>query len=208
MLAEDFASDTLRVADHDVADQPDLAKFSAPLSPTLTAELDGAGESLRVPADAILLAALGRTIARTIGDGVVAVDLAGQSRSVPLACCTARTTSATDMLAAVRRTLAAVHGEPHTTARRPSEICFSYGETVPGSGHALELLAYRSGGLMQLDWWYDNHRFYAYTVEEFTEQFPLALIELTSEGMPQSDTRRRERRRRRSGFAAVIRIDI
>ena len=41
---------------------------------------------------------------------------------------------------------------------------------------------------MQLDWWYDTRSFDAYTVEEFTEQLPLALIELTSEAMPQPHT--------------------
>ena len=37
---------------------------------------------LRLPLDEILLAALGRTIAQTVGDGVVAVDLGGPGRSV------------------------------------------------------------------------------------------------------------------------------
>src|SRR4051794_3369293 len=38
------------------------------------------------------------------------------------------------------------------------------------------------------DWWYDTRSFDAYTVEELTEQLPIALIELTSEAMPQPHT--------------------
>ena len=33
-----------------------------------------------------------------------------------------------------------------------------------------------------VDWWYDTRSFDAATVDELAEQFPLALIELTSEG--------------------------
>ena len=40
---------------------------------------------------------------------------------------------------------------------------------------------HRADGLVQLDWWYDTRSFDAYTVEELAEQFPLALIEMTSE---------------------------
>ncbi|OOK83899.1 phthiocerol synthesis polyketide synthase type I PpsE domain protein [Mycobacterium kansasii] len=31
-------------------------------------------------------------------------------------------------------------------------------ETIPGLGHAIELRAYRSGGSLHLDWWYDTRR--------------------------------------------------
>jgi phthiocerol/phenolphthiocerol synthesis type-I polyketide synthase E len=57
-------------------------------------------------------------------------------------------------------------------------------ETVPGLGHALQLRAYRTGDVLQLDWWYDSRRLDRVTVEELAEQFPLALIELTSEAIP------------------------
>ena len=43
---------------------------------------------------------------------------------------------------------------------------------------------YRTTDLLHLDWWYDTRRFYPSTVEELTEQFPLALIELTSDAIP------------------------
>ena len=35
---------------------------------------------------------------------------------------------------------------------------------------------------MHLDWWYDIRSFDRSTVEELAGQFPLALIELTSDG--------------------------
>lgn len=30
-------------------------------------------------------------------------------------------------------------------------------ETVPGLGHPLELRAYRHGGVIHVDWWYDEY---------------------------------------------------
>jgi hypothetical protein len=54
-------------------------------------------------------------------------------------------------------------------------------ETPPGLGYALELRAYRVDGQLHLDWWYDSARFDPYTIEELTEQFPLALFEMTSD---------------------------
>ena len=77
---------------------------------------------------------------------------------------------------------------PKLAAQPPSEIFFSYLGTEPGLRHALELRAYRADDLVQLDWWYDTRSFDSYTVEELAEQLPLALIELTSEAMPQPHT--------------------
>ena len=180
-------------------------------------EVDEAQRSLRLATDEILLAALGRTIARTIGDGVVAVDLAGHGRlvlkpdvdlhrtvgwfttiyPVPLACTNSENPSAKEMLDGVHRTLDAVphYGIGHgllryvyaPTARQLAaqsqpDIFFSYvgtipelpsgeaavqfdmdpampvRETLPGLGHPIELRAYRSSGLLHLDWWYDTRR--------------------------------------------------
>ena len=124
---------TLRVANQDVTAPPhadDLSRLSSSLTSALTSEVDEAQRSLRLATDEILLAALGRTIARTIGDGVVAVDLAGHGRlvlkpdvdlhrtvgwfttiyPVPLACTNSENLSATEMLDGVHRTLDAV---PH-----------------------------------------------------------------------------------------------
>ncbi|MBV8930598.1 MAG: hypothetical protein JO152_15865 [Mycobacteriaceae bacterium] len=189
-----------------------MKRLCAPLSSVLTAELDGAQHYLGVPTEEILLAALGRTIARTIGEGVVAVDVAGHGRSVgwfstsypvPVTCVCAEKLSATQMLGDVHRTLSALP-QPRPayvtpTQAKPSDIYFSYTPTTaepserhveadpPILGHALELRVYRAAGLLHMDWWYDIRKFTDSTVEEFTEQFPLALIELTSEAYPPAD---------------------
>lgn len=191
MLIADFASSPLRIADHETIDAPeaaDLAKVSAPFDSTLTGELDGAQWYLGLGGEEILLAALGLAIARTIGEGVVLVDVAGHSGAVPLSCTSAGLATATETLGAVHRTLSAGPAAPKIAAQPPSEIFFSYLGTEPGLRHALELRAYRADDLVQLDWWYDTRSFDAYTVEELAEQLPLALIELTSEASPQPHT--------------------
>ncbi len=191
MLIAEFASSPLRIADHETVDAPqagDLTKISAPLNSTLTGELDGAQWYLELTGEEILLAALGLAIARTIGEGVVPVDVAGHSGSVLLSCTSAGLATATEALGAVHRHLSAGSIAPKLAAQPPSEIFFSYLDTEPGLRHPLELRAYRADGLVQLDWWYDTRSFDAYTVEELTEQLPLALIELTSEAMPQPHT--------------------
>ena len=60
----------------------DLVRLSSTLTVSETSEIDDARRRLRLPIDEILLAALGRTIAATVGDGAVAVDLGGRGRSV------------------------------------------------------------------------------------------------------------------------------
>jgi hypothetical protein len=190
-MSKNTATANVRVVDHDVAEPPrpdDLAKLSAPLTATLTAELDEAGRYLEASTHELILGALGRTIARTIGTGAVAVDLVGGG-AVQVDCTTVRQASATKALRAVHRTLAA--GPRRGSAR--SDILFScidvepqppYWQTLPSGGHPLELRVYRGGGVLQMDWWYDTRWLDPYTVEELTEQFPLALIELTSEAAP------------------------
>src|SRR5215217_1556554 len=79
------ANATLRVASSEVSEPPradDLKRFSTTLSVLETTEIDDVRRRLRLPIDEILLAALGRTIAGTVGDGGVAVDLGGSGRSV------------------------------------------------------------------------------------------------------------------------------
>ena len=195
------AKATLRMADHDIGatGRPEKpVRLSTRLASELTAELDWAQQSLGLAADEILLAALGRAIARTIDDGVVAVDIGRDGRSVSqpvyLTCATVQQSSATEMLRATHCTIAALrhHGFEHgvLATEVPSETFFNFVGTVPeppfgeGLGHALEIRIYRTGGLWHLDWWYDARRFYRVTVEELAEQFPLALIELTSEAIP------------------------
>ncbi len=193
--ADNLTMPTLRVVDHDIAEgtSPVLDILSTLPSDEVTAEVDGATEWLGLAADEILLAALGRTVARTIGEGVVAVDVTGERRwllhAIPLLCATAQQASATEMLGNVHRMLSAV---PAHAASLPSEIFLNYigtlpdgttpmYETPPGLGYALELRVYRTDGLLHLDWWYDTTRFDRYTVEELTEQFPFALFEMTSD---------------------------
>jgi hypothetical protein len=186
---------TLRVVDHDIAEgtSPVLDKVSMLPSEEVTAEVDGATEWLGVATDEILLAALGRAIGRTIGEGVVAVDVTGDRRwllhAIPLLCATAQQAGPTELLGHVHRMFGVV---PAPSATMSSEVFLNYigtlpdgttpmYETPPGLGYALELRVYRSDGLLHLDWWYDTVRFDRYTIEELTEQFPLALFEMTSD---------------------------
>ena len=130
---ENAGRTTLRLGSQEITDPPhaaDLAKIPSELSSEQTADLDEAQRQARVPADEILLAALGRTIAHTVGEGVVAVDLAGHGRlvlkpdvdlhrtvgwfttvyPVPVNCVTSGNASATETLDDIHRTLDAV---PH-----------------------------------------------------------------------------------------------
>jgi hypothetical protein len=197
----ELAAATIHVVDYDTADTTrpaDMVRLPTPDTEELTAELDGATEWLGVASDEILLAALARTIAKTLGDGVVPVDVASERGcmldGVPLQCATARQAGATDVLRGVHRTLASAS---ESAAGGMSEVYFNYlgevpeesvpvpvQETPPGLGHALEVRVYRAEGRVHVDWWYDTSRFEAYTVEELTEQFPLALYEMTSDALP------------------------
>jgi phthiocerol/phenolphthiocerol synthesis type-I polyketide synthase E len=81
---ETAAKATLRMAGQ-VSQPPavdDLVRLSSTLTVAETTEIDDARRRLRAPIEEILLAALGRTIAATVGDGAVAVDLGGPGRSV------------------------------------------------------------------------------------------------------------------------------
>jgi phthiocerol/phenolphthiocerol synthesis type-I polyketide synthase E len=75
----------LQVARQDITDPPrvtDLARLPSALTVAQTTEIDDASRRLRVPLEEILLAALSRTIATTIGEATISVDLAGPGRSV------------------------------------------------------------------------------------------------------------------------------
>ncbi|KUI34031.1 hypothetical protein AU197_05285 [Mycobacterium sp. IS-1590] len=194
----DFATATVRITDYDAdaVTSASMIKVSTPASDELTAELDGATEWLGLPADEILIAALSRTIARTLGEGMVRVDIASERGSlldaVPLVCVAGQHASATEVLASVHQTLAAA--SEREVAASP-EVYFNYigelptdtvpvQETPPGLGHALEVRVYRADGDVRVDWWYDTSRFEPYTIEELSEQFPLALVEMTSDALP------------------------
>ena len=181
----------VRVADHDAAGTPghdEIVRFAAPLDTVLTAEFDGALSSLRTTADVLLLAALGRAVERTLGAGVVSVGIADGNfagSAVALRCVSARETHATAALLEADRTLAlsSVHDAESVPV---SEIVLSPAGTAAlglDADRALQVSAYRQDGVLQLDWCYDSRRFDAYTIVELAEQFPLALIELTSEAI-------------------------
>jgi hypothetical protein len=183
---------TVRVTDHEIAGRPrpgNLAKLSVPLTSVLTDEVDEVQRSIGVTTEEILLAAFARTVARTIGTGVVAVDFTDHTDTtaqLELQCSTAGNTHADEMLAAVQRALGTARG---SSTRAPAEVLISYLGSAPELAcfdHALEIRIYRDGGVLHLDWRYDSRQFASYTVEELTEQFPLALIELTSEATPLS----------------------
>ena len=187
--ARDIAA-TLALTDYDVDGVPagsDLARLTLELTPVLSAERDGAAAHLGVLNGTILIAALGRAIARTIGRGVLAVDVDGHI--IALDCVTPGDLDATELLAHVCSALGA------STVRQPgqelAELSFrcvgAVTPTVPLAGHALEVRAYRRNGLVQLDLWFDTRRFEEYTIAELIEQFPNALIEVCSEAVPNVD---------------------
>lgn len=60
-------------------------------------------------------------------------------------------------------------------------------DKIPGLGHAIELRAYRHGGALHLDWWYDTRRLQRTTVEALMEYFPVALTELMTSASTSSD---------------------
>jgi len=119
------------------------------------------------------------------------VTVSGVTTVAPirLCCATDRELDADGLLADVRRALTV----PAHTTPGPAEVVFSFLGMPPDSspgplqvidGPALGVLAYRSGCVMQMDWWYDSRRLDLCTVEELAAQFRLGLIGLTSEASP------------------------
>ena len=243
------AKATVRVAsletDAEIAGKPgadELTRLAIALNHEQTSQVDNARRILQTSTEEILLAALARILAITVGDGVAAVDLAGAGRSVlrpevdlrrtvgwfstiyPIAlpCMDLSGASAVQLLAEVSRTVKAVphHGIGYGLLRYlhaptagllgatpTSEIFVSYlgmipewqerdapvqfdsdteltvRETLPGLGHPLELRAFRHGGVLHVDWWYDRRRVRSGTVEALAEQFPATLIALIDEAV-------------------------
>jgi hypothetical protein len=176
----------LDVFDHPSTDTlpTHLEKLSISPSSELTEELDSAAEWLGVQAEEILLAALGRTLGRTRGEGTVTVDVTGGHRwlshPVTLICAADHPMGPTEMLQGAHSALAVAPGRANAQAELLLNVAITGLIDAP-AGRALELRAQRVNGLLQLDWWYDATRFDAYSVEEMAEQFPLALIEITSD---------------------------
>lgn len=242
---DNAAKVTLRVADPAIVGSPgatDLTRVAMVLTPEQTSQLDNARRLLQSTTDEILLTALARALAITVGDGVAAIDLAGAGRSVlrpevdlrrtigwfstiyPIAlpCVNNSGASAAQLLEEVSRTVKAVphHGIGHGLLRylhaptaavlaagAPSDVFFTYlgmipewqgsdapvqfdsdtelavRSTLPGLGHPLELRAYRHGGVLHVDWWYDGRRVSGGTVEALAQQFPATLIGLIDEAI-------------------------
>ncbi|MCV7379888.1 polyketide synthase [Mycobacterium alsense] len=82
---ENSTRSTLRLGDPEVSDRPhfsDLARLPSALTVDQTAEIDDARRRLGVSMEEILLATLGRTMAQTVGEGLISVDLEGTGRTV------------------------------------------------------------------------------------------------------------------------------
>lgn len=130
---DNAAKATLRVAEAQSDGPPgpeDLTRVATALTLEQTSLVDNARRLLQTSTDEIVLAALARVIATSVGEGVIAVDLAGAGRSVlrpeldfrrtvgwfstiypiPLACVDSAGASATQLLDEVSQTFTAV---PH-----------------------------------------------------------------------------------------------
>ncbi|BCI53464.1 phthiocerol/phenolphthiocerol synthesis polyketide synthase type I PpsE [Mycolicibacterium litorale] len=124
---------TMHLADAEVVDPPgvsDLARLPLTLTADQTTEIDHARMRYQYTVEEILLGALSRTVAHTLGEGVVSIDVAGDGRSVlkpdvdprrtvggfstvypvPLACANPETVGAVENLQNVHATLT---GVPH-----------------------------------------------------------------------------------------------
>ncbi|MDV3124743.1 hypothetical protein M1247_07455 [Mycobacterium sp. 21AC1] len=165
----------------------DIARLSSKLDDVLAAELAGAQEAMGATAEEILLAALARSVARTMGNGVLTVDVDNtpdnEGFRVGLRCDSRRDLSGPELLAATRD---AVDARGHVECPR-ADVRFSYQKSAArpaeDGAHPLSLYAYTDAGPVagiRLDWTFDARSFDWNTVEELSEQFPLALIEVTS----------------------------
>ncbi|BBX16728.1 hypothetical protein CRI77_02940 [Mycolicibacterium duvalii] len=151
-------------------------------SSELIVELDAAAEWLGVQPEEILLAALGRVFGRTRGDGAVSVDVTGGQRwlhhPVSLLCAAAVPMGPTELLQGAHAALSDAPG----VAGPQSEVLLEVGPAAnQAASHALTVHVHRVGDALQADWSYDTTRLDRYSVEEMAEQFPLALIEITSD---------------------------
>lgn len=187
-----YPSSNVRVVDDEIpgpARPGDVVRLSVPLSREITAELDGAVETAGFGIEELLLAALGRAIARTIGVGIVTVSGLTTVQPIRLCCAIESGLDANAMLADVQRALTPARH----AANLPADVVFSYlglppepslGAVQITDGPALGVLAYRGDEVLQMDWWYDARRLDRCTVEELAAQFRLGLIGLTSEATP------------------------
>lgn len=246
---DNSAKPTLRLADSAPLSPPraeDLVRVGTALDLEDTSAFDNARRVLRVGVEELLLAGLARAISARVGDGVVAVELAGDGRSVlkpdvdlrrtvgwfstvyPIAlpCVAHSGASAAQLIDEVSHTVAAVphHGIGHgllrylhaptavkLAAADTADIFVSYlgmvahvpptdtavqfdrdtelgvRETLPGLGHPIELRAYRAGGVLHVDWWYDGRRVAGELIGGLVDGFPAALSELIAAASADDD---------------------
>jgi phthiocerol/phenolphthiocerol synthesis type-I polyketide synthase E len=60
-------------------------------------------------------------------------------------------------------------------------------DAIPGLGHAIELRVYRSGGVLNLDWWHDARRVESATAQSLADGFAKALMELIREALAEDE---------------------
>ncbi|RAU98340.1 type I polyketide synthase [Mycolicibacter senuensis] len=60
-------------------------------------------------------------------------------------------------------------------------------EAIPGLGHALELRAYRSAGVLHLDWWYDSRRIEEPVAQAIADGFTRAVMDLVREAIAEDE---------------------
>lgn len=158
-----------------------MATVSSSLDEVLSAELHEATFAMGCTAEELLLAALGRTVARAIGEGLLIVDVvSGPERAgyrrVGVSCVAHRGLSGPELFDAARPE---VDGDDHPAA----DLGFAYGDGSRAGqcAHPLSLhIDQDSATTLHLDWRFDSRGFDHHTVLELAEQFPLALIEVTS----------------------------
>ncbi|OMB96789.1 hypothetical protein A5733_11245 [Mycobacterium sp. NS-7484] len=171
------------IVDYGIPGRPcraDLATVSSSLDDVLTEELRGAQVAMGCTAEELVLAALGRAVARTIGEGMLSVDIvsgpAGTDvRRIGVPCVSRRGLSGPELLAAAYPT-------SDSAAHLTADVSVAYGQglTVDQGGSPLAVHVEPGAAAMRLHWRFDTRGFDRCTIEELAEQFPLALIELTS----------------------------
>jgi len=67
------------------------------------------------------------------------------------------------------------------------DTAMSVREAIPGLGHALELRAYRTAGVMHLDWWYDSRRIEESVVASIADGFGTAVLDLVRAAIAEAD---------------------
>ena len=158
----------------------DMHKLASRLDPVLSAEVTAPGVAGGAALEVMLTAALGRALARTVGTGTLSVHVDGElaEGSIGRLDCTLEPPLTTAAL------LSAYAPSVLADGAQSPEAWVSYRSVVAGTsapeGYLLALHARRGADVIYLDWWYDSRSFERHTVEEFDEQLPLALIEVTS----------------------------